>query len=150
MRYLRKIWAFNEMSSDAQADRKRSFIDKHLCRTSWQYRHFLLFERKTQICRELMINRLMHRTHIKFDNSICEDALRSWIDVENDERTLRKIIITKENWWSSFSSAIILREARQQKTSKKVFRKIKKKLKLDEQQKLNTYYIYVKITVYIL
>jgi hypothetical protein len=93
MRYLRNIWAFNDVSSDSQTNRKRSFIDKHLCLWSWQYRHFFLFKQKTQICRKLMINRLMHRTHIKFDDSICENALRSCIDVENDERTLRNVMI---------------------------------------------------------
>jgi arylamine N-acetyltransferase len=93
MRYFRKIWTFNDVNSDSQTNRKRSCIDKHLCLWSWQYRHFFLFERKTQICRRLMINRLMHRTHIKFDNSICENALRSCIDVENDERTLRNVMI---------------------------------------------------------
>jgi hypothetical protein len=144
MRYFRNIWAFNDVNSDSQTNRKRSFIDKHLCFWSWQYRHFFRLRRKTQICRELMINRLMHRTHIKFDNSICENALRSCIDVENDERTLRNVMIRISIKRRKFIAREYLARSRRVNSNEKVIRKIKK-LKNDERKKRSHHLLYLRV-----
>ncbi len=144
MRYFRNIWAFNDVSSDSQANRKRSFINKHLCFWSWQYRHFFRLKRKTQICRELMISRLMHRIHIRFDNSICEDALWSCIDVENDERTLRDVMIKISIKKRKLIAREYLARSRRVNSNEEIIRKIKK-LKNDEREKRSHHLLYLRV-----
>jgi hypothetical protein len=144
MRYLRNIWTFNDVSSDSQTNRKQSFIDKPLCFWSWQYRHFFRLKRKTQICRKLMISRLMHRTHIKFDNSICKDALRSCIDVENDEQTLRDVMIKISIKKRKFIAREYLARSRQVNNNEEVIRKIKK-LKSDKRKKRSHHLLYLRV-----
>jgi hypothetical protein len=144
MSYLKNIWAFNDVSSDSQTNRKRSFIDKHLCLWSWQYRHFFRLKRKTQICRRLMINRLMHRTHIKFDISICENALRSCIDVESDKRTLRNVMIKISIKRRKFVAREYLARSRRVNSNEEVIRKIKR-LKSDERKKRSHHLLYLRV-----
>jgi hypothetical protein len=89
------------MSSASQAHRRSKSTKWHLWRWSWQYWHFLLFERNTQMWRGLLVRRFVQRTHIRFVKSICEDALRSCTSVKENERTLREVMInrsTVEKW----------------------------------------------------
>ncbi len=132
------------MNNDSQTNRKWLFIDKHLCFWSWQYRHFFLFKQKTRICRKLMINRLMHRTHIKFDDSICENALRSCIDVENDERTLRNVMIKISIKMRKFIANEYLAWSRWCDNNEEIIRKIKK-LKNDEWERKSHHSLYLRV-----
>jgi hypothetical protein len=91
-----------------------------------------------------MINRLMHRTHIKFDSSICEDALRSCIDVENDERTLRDVMIKISIKRRKFIAREYLARSRRVNNNEEVIRKIKK-LKNDERKKRSHHLLYLRV-----
>ncbi len=91
-----------------------------------------------------MINRLMHRTHIKFDNSICENTLRSCIDVENDERTLRDVMIKISIKKRKLITREYFARSRRVNNNEEITCKIKK-LKNDERKKRFHHLLYLRV-----